>query len=134
MYCEKGKISFLPVSYNFICLFREENKIDKAIDFFKRALRKDPFLWTALEAICDLGGQVNVDEVYSRTNARPDRSMMETDVNVEPFKQSLFNASFTPENAQQANDISFLQSPGISATSEPNQSTPTLHLSDSSIQ
>jgi len=113
---------------------REENKIDKAIEFFKRALRKDPFLWTALEAICDLGGQVNVDEVYSRTNVRPDRSMMETDVNVETFKQSLFNASFTPENAQQANDISFLQSPGISATSEPNQSTPTLHLSDSSIQ
>jgi hypothetical protein len=34
---------------------REENKADKAIDFFKRAVKKNPFLWSAFEAICELG-------------------------------------------------------------------------------
>lgn len=113
---------------------REENKIDKAIEFFKRALRKDPFIWTALEAICDLGGDVDVDSAYSHSKFRQDRCMMETNANVETFNQSLFKSSSTPENQQQANDISFLQSPGVSPNTESNQRTPTLHLSDSSIQ
>jgi len=106
---------------------REENKIDKAIEFFKRALRKDPFIWTALEAICDLGGQIDVEEVYSSQS----QSRVSTDASMDSFRQNFFFTNSTPE-MQQTNDVSCLQSPGINTSNELNE--PTLHLSDSSIQ
>eukprot|EP00494_Astrolonche_serrata_P028933 UN29200 len=62
-------------------IYRQENKTAKAIEFFKRALKKDPFLWSAFEAICELGGDPEVNALFPDPDNN-DRAMMETDQNI----------------------------------------------------
>jgi len=63
---EFGETSCFVLQLLGICAAKSQRP-ETAIRFFEKSLKLNPFLWDSYEQICNLGGTLKPDEIFSLT-------------------------------------------------------------------